>query len=333
MRPTRVGGMSPESVRSWNLANSKLSVVGAGSVGTSIAYAALIRGSARQIALYDVNSTKVAAEVADLAHGTQFTSTSMVTGGSHIGVVRDSSVIIITAGARQDPGQTRLDLAAENTRIMEGLVPQLLEQAPNAVLVLVTNPCDVLTVVAQQVSGLPTSRVISTGTLLDTSRLRWAISRVAGVSLSNVHAAMFGEHGDTEFPIWSSASIAQIPIREWTDASGRLVFTDQVLDRIAHDTVHAAYPIIEGKGATNYAIGLASARLVEAILGDQNKIWPLSSVLTDYRGLSGLAMSVPSLVGPAGIERVFEFPMDAREIEWMHRSAQAIRDTLTAVGY
>ena len=325
--------MSPESVTSQNLANSKLTVVGAGSVGTSIAYASLIRGSARQIALYDIDAKKVEAEVHDLAHGTQFTPTSMVTGGADIEVTKDSSVIIVTAGARQKPGQTRLELAGVNAGIMTTLIPQLLEQAPNAVLVLVTNPCDVLTVVAHKVSGLPLGRVLSTGTLLDTSRLRWAIARRAGVSLSNVHAAMLGEHGDSEFPIWSSASIAQIPIREWTDTDGTRTFTEEALASIAHDTVHAAYSIIEGKGATNYAIGLAGARLVEAILGDQHKIWPLSSVLTGYRGVSDVALSVPSLVGPAGIERVFEFPMDAHEIGMLNTSAQAIRTTLKAIGY
>jgi L-lactate dehydrogenase len=325
--------MTSPSVENANLANSKLTVVGAGSVGTSIAYAALIRGSARQIALYDIDTKKVEAEVHDLAHGTQFTPTSVVTGGSDISVVKDSSVIIITAGARQKPGQTRLDLAGVNAGIMTKLVPDLLEQAPNAVLVLVTNPCDVLTVVAHKVSGLPVSRVLSTGTLLDTSRLRWAIAQWAGVALSNVHAAMFGEHGDTEFPIWSSASIAQIPIREWTDANGKRSFSEEGLAQIAHDTVHAAYSIIEGKGATNYAIGLAGARLVEAILGDQRKIWPLSSVLTNYRGVSGVALSVPSLVGPSGIQRTFEFPMDAHEIGMLNRSAEAIRATLRAIGY
>ena len=325
--------MNPESVTSENLANSKLTVVGAGSVGTSIAYASLIRGSARQIALYDIDAKKVEAEVHDLAHGTQFTPTSMVTGGADIEVTKDSSVIIVTAGARQKPGQTRLELAGVNAGIMTTLIPQLLEQAPNAVLVLVTNPCDVLTVVAHKVSGLPLGRVLSTGTLLDTSRLRWAIAQRAGVSLSNVHAAMLGEHGDSEFPIWSSASIAQIPIREWTDTDGTRIFTEEALASIAHDTVHAAYSIIEGKGATNYAIGLAGARLVEAILGDQHKIWPLSSVLTGYRGVSDVALSVPSLVGPAGIERVFEFPMDAHEIIMLNTSAQAIRTTLKAIGY
>lgn len=312
---------------------SKLTVVGAGSVGSSIAYAALIRGSARRIALYDIDAKKVDAEVKDLAHGTQFTRTSVVEGGADIEVARDSNVIVITAGARQKPGQTRLDLAATNARILSDMVPKLLSVAPEALLVLVTNPCDVLTVVAQKVSGLPTRRVFATGTMLDTSRLRWAISQRARVALSNVHAIMVGEHGDTEFPIWSSASIAQIPIRHWLDDEDRRLFTEEALEKIHSDTVNAAYEIIEGKGATNYAIGLTGAHLVEAILGDQRQILPVSTVLTDYRGISGIAMSVPSLVTREGVERVYEFPMDAHEISLLKKSAEAIRSTLQAVGY
>jgi len=312
---------------------SKLTVVGAGSVGSSIAYASLIRGSARRIALFDINAKKVDAEVKDLAHGTQFTPTSVMEGGADIEVARDSNIIIVTAGARQNPGQTRLDLAGVNARILSDMVPKLLEVAPDAILVLVTNPCDVLTVVAQKVSGLPTSRVISTGTILDTSRLRWAIAHRANVAQRNVHAIMVGEHGDTEFPIWSSATIAQIPIRDWRDPQGRKVFTEELLAQIAHDTVHAAYEIIEGKGATNYAIGLAGASLVEAILGNQRIIMPVSSVLDDYRGISGVAMSVPSLVTREGVECVYEFPMDAHEIGLLKKSAEAIRATQKAVGY
>lgn len=312
---------------------SKLTVVGAGSVGSSIAYASLIRGSARRIALYDIDAKKVDAEVKDLAHGTQFTPTSVMEGGPDIEVARDSNVIIITAGARQKPGQTRLDLAGINAKILSDMVPKLLEVAPDAILVLVTNPCDVLTVVAQKVSGLPKSRVISTGTILDTSRLRWAIAQHAHVAQQNVHAIMVGEHGDTEFPIWSSATIAQIPIRDWQDDHGNRLFSEELLATITHDTVHAAYEIIEGKGATNYAIGLAGASLVEALLGNRRLILPVSSVLEDYRGISDVAMSVPSLITREGVSQVYEFPMDAHEIGLLNKSAAAIRETLKAVGF
>ena len=325
--------MTPPSVTNQNLANSKLTVVGAGSVGTSIAYASLIRGSARQIALYDIDAKKVEAEAHDMAHGTQFTPTTMVTGGADIEVAKDSSVIVITAGARQKPGQTRLELAGVNAGIMTDLVPKLLEQAPNAVLVLVTNPCDVLTVVAQKVSGLPVGRVLSTGTLLDTSRLRFAIAQRAGVSLSNVHAAMFGEHGDSEFPIWSSASIAQIPIRDWVDTDGTRIFTEEALATIAHDTVHAAYAIIDGKGATNYAIGVTGSYLVEALLSTTPRVLPVSSVLDDYYGVSGVALSVPCLVGNSKLLDTIHAPMTISEIRRFRESAEAIRATLNSIGF
>ena len=314
-------------------ASSKLAVIGAGSVGTAIAYAALIRGSARQVALYDLNAKKVEAEVADLAHGTQYTPTSQIMGGADIEYVAGASIVIITAGARQDPGQTRMDLAEVNAGILRDLMPKLVEQAPKACFVLVTNPCDVLTVVAQKVSGLPASRVFSTGTMLDTSRLRWAIAEKAKVAQSNVHANIVGEHGDTEFPVWSAATIAQIPIREWTNPHGELVFTDQVLDTLADDTVNAAYSIIEGKGATNYAIGLTGARLTEAVLEHQRMILPLSSVLTDYRGVSGVALSVPSMVSKKGIQRVYESPMDDGEQLLFRESAEHVSSICRKLGY
>lgn len=310
---------------------SKLSIVGAGAVGTSLAYASLIRGSANVVSIYDIDEKKVDAEVRDLAHGTQFTQ-SVVMGGADIGVVKDSSVVVITAGAKQKPGQTRLDLAGTNAKILQSLMPKLLEQAPEALYVLVTNPCDVLTVVAQQISGLPTSQVFSTGTLLDTSRLRWLIAQRTKVAQRNVHATIVGEHGDSEFPVWSSATIGSVPIRQWT-VDGKAVFTDELLTELADEAAHAAYSVIEGKGATNYAIGLAGARLVEALLSPTRSVLPLSSVLDGYYGISGVALSLPTLVGNQGIERVIEIPMDAREVAALHRSADALRHSLATLGY
>lgn len=312
---------------------SKLAVIGAGAVGSSLAYAALIRGSAQEIALYDLDEKKASAEVRDLSHGTQFTPTSTVVGGADIGCVEGASVVIITAGAKQNPGQTRLDLAATNVKILKSLMPQLLEQAPDALYVLVTNPCDVLTVVAQQISGLPPGRCFSTGTMLDTSRLRWAIARECGISQSNVHAIIMGEHGDSEFPVWSSADIGQTPIREWTDAEGTRIFSESVLARLADEATTAAYSIIEGKGATNYAIGLTGAKLTEALHSDQRRLLPLSSVHENFHGISGVAFSAPSVVSRRGIERVLEISMDAQELTMLKRSAATLRASLHQLGF
>ncbi|EGE89947.1 L-lactate dehydrogenase [Cutibacterium acnes HL013PA2] len=308
---------------------SKISVVGAGSVGSSLAYACLIRGSAGLVSLYDIAKDKVEAEVADLAHGTQFTPASVM-GGADVHDTADSDVVFITAGARQKPGQTRLDLAGVNANILRSLMPQLVEQSPNALFVLVTNPCDVLTVVAQEATGLPANRVFSTGTMLDTSRLRWLIRQCANVEQRHVHATIVGEHGDSEFPLWSTANISGVPIRDWA-VDGNRVFTEDVLADLAHEAAYAAYKIIEGKGATNYAIGLTGARLAEALLRPGRSVLPLSSVMTDMHGISGVALSMPCIVSRDGIEGVVPVAMDTEEIASLKASAERLRDTLSSI--
>lgn len=303
--------------------NSKLTVVGAGSVGSSVAYAALIRGSARHVALYDIATEKVEAEVLDLAHGTQFTGSSDIIGGSDISVAAGSHVVVITAGAKQNPGQTRTELAGVNAGIIRRMMPELLSVAPNAVYVIVTNPCDVLTVIAQQETGLPPERVFASGTVLDTSRLRWKLGERAGVSTASVHAHIIGEHGDTEFPLWSRATIGTVPILDW-ETPEHPRFTLEELDEIAVDVRDAAYKVIQGKGATNYAIGLSSARIVEAILRDEHAVMPVSTVLRDFHGIDGVALSVPSIVSAAGAVPIRTTAFSDRELELLRQSADAL---------
>ncbi len=304
--------------------NSKLTVVGAGSVGSSVAYAALIRGSARHIALYDIATEKVEAEVLDLAHGTQFTGSSDITGGSDLSVVEGSHVVVITAGAKQNPGQTRIELAGVNASILKRMMPELLEAAPNAIYVIVTNPCDVLTVLAQESTGLPPERIFASGTVLDTSRLRWKLAQRAGVSPSSVHAYIVGEHGDTEFPLWSATTIGTVPILDWQTA-GHPPMSVAELDDIAVDVRDAAYKVIQGKGATNYAIGLSSARIVEAILRDEHAVMPVSTVLHGYHGIDGVALSVPSIVSARGAFPIPETSFNEREFALLQHSAESLR--------
>jgi len=311
--------------------NSKIAIVGAGAVGTSLAYAALLRESAREVALYDIRAERVEAEVLDLAHGAMFTGSSRIMGGADLAVVRDANVVVITAGAKQQPGQSRLDLAGANVAMLRGLMPSLVEQAPDAVYVLVTNPCDVLTVAAREFGGLPANRVFSSGTVLDTSRLRWLLAERAGVATSSVHAMIVGEHGDTEFPLWSQSRIGPIPIREWA-AEGRPQLDQEELDRIADDVMHAAYRVIAGKGATNFAIGVTGARIAEAILRDERAILPVSSILDDYLGVSGVALSVPTIVDSSGIAEVLHVPFDEGEKQRFQRSASVVADTIASLG-
>ena len=307
--------------------SSKVSVIGAGAVGASMAYAMLIRESAREVVLYDVNESKVTAEVLDLAHGTQFTGSSSITGGADISATANSDVVVITAGAKQNPGQTRLELAGVNFSILKSLLPDLLKHSPDAIFVLVTNPCDVLATAAQKLTSLPANRIFSSGTVLDSSRLRWLLAEKLDVSTSNVHANIIGEHGDSEFALWSQATVGNTPLLDWQLADGSTL-SREVLDEIAYSVKTAAYKVIEGKGATNFAIGLSGARIVEAILNDEHAILPISSVLTDYLGVSGIAMSVPTLVNRNGAVRAIDVPMDASEQLLFEASASAIANSL-----
>jgi L-lactate dehydrogenase len=310
--------------------SSKVSVIGAGAVGASMAYAMLIRESAREVVLYDVNESKVTAEVLDLAHGTQFTGSSRISGGADISATANSDVVVITAGAKQNPGQTRLELAGVNFEILKSLLPDLIKYSPDAIFVLVTNPCDVLATAAQKLTGLPANRIFSSGTVLDSSRLRWLLAEKFDVSTSNIHANIIGEHGDSEFALWSQATVGNTPLLEWKLADGSTLSREE-LDQIAYSVKTAAYKVIEGKGATNFAIGLSGARIVEAILNDEHAILPISSVLTDYHGISGIAMSVPTLVTRQGASRTIDIAMEPHEQALFEASASAIRSSLESL--
>mgnify|MGYP000496998736 CR=1 FL=1 len=310
---------------------TKVSIIGAGAVGTSIAFALLIKRIAGEVAIFDTNRAKAEAEVLDLAHGSQFTNPSQVYGGADIEVVRNSDVVVITAGAKQSPGQSRLDLAATNVAILETLMPQLVNLSPDAIFVLVTNPCDVMAYAALKFSGLEANRVFASGTVLDSSRLRWQLAQRVGVSTESVHALIIGEHGDSEFALWSQAKIGPVNLREWK-SSNRPSLSESELDEIASSVKNSAYKVIEGKGATNYAIGLSGARIVEAILNDENAILPVSSVLTDYHGVSGLAMSVPTVVNRTGAANRVLVSMNDAELALFKKSADAIAHSLEQLG-
>ena len=310
---------------------TKVSIIGAGAVGTATAYALLIKRIAGEVALYDLNKAKVEAEVLDLAHGSQFTNPSRIYGGDDLEVVRNSDMIVITAGAKQKPGQTRLELAGTNVAILRDLMPKLVALAPDAVFLLVTNPCDVLAYAAVQFSGLPANRVFSSGTVLDSSRLRWQLAERLGVSTESVHALIVGEHGDSEFPLWSEASIGPVPLNDWKVAGHRALAQDE-LDQIAYDVKTAAYKVIEGKGATNFAIGLSAARIVEAVLRDEGVVLPVSAVLENYLGVTDVALSVPTIVNRQGASRAIEVKMSAAELEKFQASAATLRKSIETLG-
>jgi len=303
---------------------TKVAIVGAGAVGTAIAYAAQIRGVSRELALFDLNADKVRAEVLDLNPGLQCTPRLAITGGDYLDVCAGADVVVITAGAKQKPGQTRLDLAAANVEMCRDLVPRLVRLAPDALLLLVTNPVDIVTYAAQKISGLPPARVFGSGTVLDSSRLRFLLAQHTGVAVQNVHAYIAGEHGDSEVPLWSSATIGGVPVADWA-AAGQAPLDAPARDRIHREVVESAYKIIEGKGATSLAIGLAVSRILEAVLHDEHRVLPVTSLLDGVHGIADVCLSMPAVLGRAGVERVLETPVDAGELEQLVRSAATIR--------
>jgi len=310
---------------------NKIAIIGAGSVGATIAYACLIRGVGKQVALFDINHQKVEAEVLDLNHGMQFMPMASVEGSHELEVTRGADVIVFAAGAKQKPGQTRMDLAAVNAGICRQTVPKLVELSPNAILLMVSNPVDVLTYAAWKLSGLPPKRVFGSGTVLDSSRFRFLIAQRLKVAVQNVHAYIAGEHGDSEIPLWSSATVASVPLHQWAVAGhGKLTVRDRT--EIFENVRGAAYQIIQGKGATNYAIGLAAARILEAVLHDENRVLPVSSLLRDYHGISDVCLSVPSVVNRGGVDAVLPIPLNEAELAGLKNSAQTIREAINTLG-
>jgi L-lactate dehydrogenase len=310
---------------------TKIAVVGAGSVGATIAYACLIRGIGRTIALYDVDAAKTRAEVLDLNHGLQFVPQATVVGSDDIEACRDADLVAITAGAKQKPGQTRMELAEANVALCKALVPRLLEVAPDAILLLVTNPVDVITYAALRYSDLPPRRVFGSGTVLDSSRLRLLIADHCGVAVQSVHAYIAGEHGDSEIPLWSSAAIGSVPLLAW-EVPGRPPLDAAAREDIHRRVVGAAGEIIRGKGATNYAVGLASARIIEAVLYDQRQVLPVSSLLDGQAGIHDVCLSLPSVVDRLGVELVLPSPLSEGEITGLRRSADMVKDVIRSLG-
>lgn len=313
-----------------NNQRQKIGIVGAGSVGATIAYACMVRGVGKHISLFDIARAKLEAEVLDLNHGLMFVPEARVDGSDDIGVLEGSDVVVITAGAKQKPGQTRMDLAETNTSICRKLIPDLLRVSPNAVLLMVTNPVDVLTYAALKLSGLETGRVLGSGTVLDSSRFRFLLAQHCEVAVQNVHAYIAGEHGDSEIPLWSSASIGNIPLRDWA-RPGRL--TDKERASIFDSVRTSADRVIAGKGATNYAIGLAVSSILQAILWDEGRVLPVSSLLDDYRGLNDVCLSMPSIVNRRGVDSILPVPLSEEEEGGLRVSADAIRHVVRSLGF
>lgn len=309
---------------------TKITIVGAGSVGTASAFALLLDQSVDEICLYDIDTDKVRAEVADLSHAASVSSSIRISGGHRPDVTAGSDVLVMTAGANRAPGQTRLELAEKNTHLVVGISQELLLHSPDAVIIVVTNPCDVVATVAQGALALPPSRVISSGTVLDTARLRAVLSARMGVSAQSVSAWVLGEHGESQFVLWSQASVAGVPVSGWQGPGGPLDAADQ--DQIAQSVRDAGKDVIQGKGVTNWGIGQSISRIVRAIVADEHQVLPVATVLNGYHDISGVAVSVPHLVNRHGAHPVAMWQMDPAERDHLVASAQQVEASVAGVG-
>lgn len=308
----------------------KAAVIGCGFVGASIAFSLMQRGLYSELVLIDVNREKAQGEAMDLSHGLPYTASMRIYAGGYDDVV-DCSMVILTAGANQKPGETRLDLIEKNVAVLKNIIPELTRRNFGGILMVVSNPVDVLTYAAWKLSGLPARRVIGSGTVLDTARLKYLLGQHLGVDSRNVHAAIIGEHGDSELAVWSSANISSIDLDQFCRL--RNYFDNQqILDRIYHEVRDSAYEIIQRKGATYYGIAMAVARIAECVVKNEHAMLPISVLLEGQYGLEGLCLSIPSIVGYDGVETVLEIPLAASEQQALLDSAKQIKEVIRKIG-
>lgn len=287
----------------------KAAVVGCGFVGASIAFMLMQKGLFTELALVDANQAKAEGEAMDLSHGLPYTASMDIYAGSYADL-SDCALIILAAGANQKPGESRLDLIEKNVAILRTILPQITNF--EGILMIVTNPVDILTYEAQRISGYPARRVIGSGTVLDTARLKYQLSRRLDVDSRSIHAIIIGEHGDSELAVWSAANVSGIDLEHFCRLRG-VENHALVMERIYEAVRDSAYEIIRRKGATYYGIAMAVARIAECIVKDERAVLPVSTVLDGQYGLRDLALSIPSVVGKDGVERVLEIPLNSQE--------------------
>ena len=309
---------------------ARVVVVGAGHVGATFAYALLLSGLAAEIVLVDVDRKRAEGEAMDLAHAVPFAPATRIWAGDY-GDCAGAAVTVIAAGPGQRPGETRLDLARRNASIVGDIAARVAGENPAGIIVVSTNPVDVLTYAAWRVSGLPRERVFGSGTILDTARFRALLADHLGVDPRSVHAFIVGEHGDSEVPVWSLANVAGMSLSGFGELVGAAV-DETVRDELFRQTRDAAYAIIERKGATFFAVSAGLVRIVEAILRDQKTVLSVSSVVDGPYGLRDVALSLPAIIGRGGVERVLKLPLAADELEGLHRSETVLSSAIDGLG-
>jgi len=302
----------------------KVAIVGAGAVGSTFAYALAQSGLAEEIVLIDQNKELARGQVLDLTQGLPFCPTVSIREGN-VSDYGDAKLIVITAGTAQKPGETRLALLQRNAAIIRSIVDDVVKQNPDGVMLIVSNPVDVMTHVAIQSAGSESGRVLGSGTVLDSARLRYFLSEHYGIDIHNVHAYILGEHGDSEFAAWSMTHVAGMPIDEFCPICGKCPDWTAELDKIEQKVRDSAYHIINYKGATCFAVGLALVRIAGAILRGEKSVLTVSTKLDGEFGLHDVCLSVPCIVSAGGVERVVESHLPDREIASLRSSAAVLR--------
>lgn len=300
----------------------KAAMIGCGFVGSASAFALMQSGLFSELVLIDANHDKAEGEAMDIAHGLPFAGQMKIYAGDYDDIV-DAAVIIVTAGAAQKPGETRLDLVNKNVNIFKSIVPEIAKRNYKGILLIVANPVDILTYTAVKLSGLPENRVIGSGTVLDTARLKYALGEHLEVDSRSVHSFIIGEHGDSEIVAWSSTNVSGIPVNDFCELRGHFNH-EEAMHRIADDVKNSAYDIIEKKGATYYGIAMSVKRICECIMRDEKSILPISSMMHGEYGISDICLSMPTVVGREGVETRVPIQLNEQEESALSASAEQL---------
>ena len=311
----------------------KVSIIGCGNVGMRYAYALIMQGLVRSLVITDLDKKRLEGEVMDLSHGAPYVSPIEIIAGDYSDI-KDSDLVVITAGKKQKPGQSRIDLVKDNVEVFRQIVPQLVKYAPSAVYLVVTNPVDILSYATYKFSSKPAHEVIGSGTVLDTARFRFLLAQHCRMDPHNIHGYVLGEHGDSEFPVWSNTTVGGILFESYCLTCGKAgtCRRKEEMDAISEEVKNSGYKIIGLKGETSYGIGLSLVRITRAIIHDENAVLPVSTLIDDYLGIKDIYLSLPSVVNKSGVRENLKIELSALEQDQFRHSAETIKGIIKQAG-
>jgi len=308
----------------------KIAIIGVGNVGSTFAFSLMMSGLAREIVLIDKNELLARGECMDLNHSMSFVHPTLIYTAGYEGC-ENADIVVITAGANRKPGQSRTDLVNINVAIYKEIIPSILRYSSDAILLVVTNPVDILTYVTLKLSGLPVNQVMGSGTVLDTARMKYLISDYCQVDPGNIHAYIIGEHGETELPVWSNGTIAGMTIETYCSEYAQLPDAKKDLSEIFEKVKNSAHLIIEAKGATNYSIALALMKIARSVIRNENSIMPVSTLITDYYGISDVCLGIPAHISKEGVGHFLKIGLSKLEQKQFRHSANTLKEIIKTI--